>query len=887
MNKNLNSILAIFKKDLRGLLPLAVLTVSTLLLEVAIAEIEFTSTGQIFTLIKLCLPWLSLITISILVIAIFQQDPAASLVHDWLTRPISKTNLLLAKCLFLFVVIIVPLVSIRFIFNVVNRYSLLESMLEASAVERPWIVLLSPFLIGASILSRSFLHSLATVIAVFLVIVFIGSIGSSFLPTNPSGITSVRGYYYWIFIAPLATVLLGSLFFVYRSEYRQRNFKLARFFFAIPLVFASLMVSLPSVTPSWGVIFSIQQLAFNPTDTTAIEASIQLDELNSCFPAVQVGNISDLSNPHSLENPQAARETSSDLVLENLKQNNSQQALRDASGANFWLDRELEIAGNGSLAFSTTVKSRGVPLGWRVSAFNVTGTYSSNNQQGIPQLSTADGTSANRIIPYGNVDTHYWLLPVSAKKKLLNDNSTKLSLNYSLAVLSPNTHELEVDNIRRHLPGLGFCSAKLDPIKNNVVVNCFKRGAQPALFSAELKGIPASRVDASIPNYSPKWFEIFSGRHYELTIQSPSLLHQPRVLLTAYETEAFIKKNLEIPGLLGGSFSTCPVPKNSQTPQYAQSTWADKSPHNIRSITVDQGIQLEVLEWAGNNDDRSDRTTIVMLAGLGGTAHSFDDLAPILTEHFRVIGITRRGFGTSSRPSYGYDIPRLSADIIQVLDTLDIDAPIFIGHSIAGEELSSLATLFPSRVGGLIYLDAAYDRSKTNLKTKTLSRSLPPRPNPLPSETISYQALQDYLIRVNSHGIPEGELIAGYNFAGSAKSIDPRIPQAIMANVESPAYGKITAPALAIYAVASSADNLWKPWFDTNEEKLREHIDELFETGTVSQQDHIEMFENNLENSKVLILKDADHWVFISNQDEVVTAIGNFIEKLNDPTEEK
>ena len=42
------------------------------------------------------------------------------------------------------------------------------------------------------------------------------------------------------------------------------------------------------------------------------------------------------------------------------------------------------------------------------------------------------------------------------------------------------------------------------------------------------------------------------------------------------------------------------------------------------------------------------------------------------------------------------------------MDQLKIEKPVLIGHSIAGEELSSIGTRHPERVSALIYLDAAY-----------------------------------------------------------------------------------------------------------------------------------------------------------------------------------
>jgi len=76
-----------------------------------------------------------------------------------------------------------------------------------------------------------------------------------------------------------------------------------------------------------------------------------------------------------------------------------------------------------------------------------------------------------------------------------------------------------------------------------------------------------------------------------------------------------------------------------------------------------------------------------------------------------VYGITRRGFGASSTPApddSNYTADRLGDDVLKVIDALGVKKPVLIGHSIAGEELSSIGSRFPDKVAGLIYLDADY-----------------------------------------------------------------------------------------------------------------------------------------------------------------------------------
>jgi pimeloyl-ACP methyl ester carboxylesterase len=122
----------------------------------------------------------------------------------------------------------------------------------------------------------------------------------------------------------------------------------------------------------------------------------------------------------------------------------------------------------------------------------------------------------------------------------------------------------------------------------------------------------------------------------------------------------------------------------------------------LQFITVDKDVKLEVLDWGGSGPP------LVFLAGLGDTAHIFDNLAPKLINRYHVYGITRRGFGASSVPLSGYSADRLADDVLAVLDFLKLNRPILAGHSIAGEELSSVGSRQPEKVTGWIYLDTAY-----------------------------------------------------------------------------------------------------------------------------------------------------------------------------------
>jgi Alpha/beta hydrolase family len=139
-------------------------------------------------------------------------------------------------------------------------------------------------------------------------------------------------------------------------------------------------------------------------------------------------------------------------------------------------------------------------------------------------------------------------------------------------------------------------------------------------------------------------------------------------------------------------------------PIYSQqpTSWRDPSPHTIQFVTVDKNVRLEVLDWGGSG------RPVVLLAGGGNTAHVFDEFAPKLTANYHVYGITRRGFGRSSFSASEHGADGLGDDVLAVIDSLKLNRPVLVGHSIAGGELSSVGTRQPERVAGLVYLEAGY-----------------------------------------------------------------------------------------------------------------------------------------------------------------------------------
>lgn len=103
--------------------------------------------------------------------------------------------------------------------------------------------------------------------------------------------------------------------------------------------------------------------------------------------------------------------------------------------------------------------------------------------------------------------------------------------------------------------------------------------------------------------------------------------------------------------------ATAPAP-----PQQVE--WSDPSPHQATLVTVEDDVRLEVLDWGGSGP------ALLLLTGLGDTAHVFDDVAPMLATRYRVVGMTRRGHPRSSAPASEYTSARLAEDVVHVMDAV-------------------------------------------------------------------------------------------------------------------------------------------------------------------------------------------------------------------------
>ena len=323
------------------------------------------------------------------------------------------------------------------------------------------------------------------------------------------------------------------------------------------------------------------------------------------------------------------------------------------------------------------------------------------------------------------------------------------------------------------------------------------------------------------------------------------------------------------------SFAISNVCASSQQPD----TWRDSSSHTTSFVTVEPGVQLEVLDWGGPG------RSIVLLAGFGHTAHVFDTIAPKLSRTHHVYCITRRGFGVSSIPESGYTSQRLADDLLAVLDAIKIEFPVLVGHSIAGQEMSFLAAQHPKRLGGLVYLDGADHDLPGRLRDSTLHDLMQtfPVPKPTPADLRSFRALLAWQKRLFAVTPPESELRNCYRTnpdgsVGKWRGADG-VWEAMTESARRPDYPSILVPALALFAAQRSARDV-PPWLETKDEVRLAALDKAYGYAVEQRASAQRAFLAGATNRRVVEVTGADHYIFLSNETDVVREVLRFISTL-------
>ena len=150
--------------------------------------------------------------------------------------------------------------------------------------------------------------------------------------------------------------------------------------------------------------------------------------------------------------------------------------------------------------------------------------------------------------------------------------------------------------------------------------------------------------------------------------------------------------------------------------------------HQTR-LKVSTGLHLHVSQWGASNTP-----PVLILHGGGHDASCWAAVCLELADAYRCVVPDARGHGQSDWSASGdYSCESQVADLLSLLDLLDIKRCAMVGHSMGGLNALQLAGSHPNRVTGLVLVDVGTETRKSGLKRVRANRArTTPAKNPYP-----------------------------------------------------------------------------------------------------------------------------------------------------------
>ena len=305
--------------------------------------------------------------------------------------------------------------------------------------------------------------------------------------------------------------------------------------------------------------------------------------------------------------------------------------------------------------------------------------------------------------------------------------------------------------------------------------------------------------------------------------------------------------------LLAVGLTMLGVPALARDSSQSNAASRDPSPHQVRSVTVDSSVKLEVLDWGGSGPP------LVLLACYLST-HVYDEFAPKLTNQFHVYGITRRGIGASDKPATGYSVQQSANDLFEAFNSLKLQQALLVGHSCAGQVLTMFTARHGDRLRGLVYLDGATDPT-LDADVGSPFPDVATLPRPIPNDA---KRSWDFPEAVNQEQLDP------------LTRLDPVIRKAITVDARmKPDYAQVPVPVLAIYQAQPPFEEVAAGYAIRNDQEraaLRQYHAAVRALYTRWQQD----LRTGVPTARIVELTGANLFMFLSNEADVLREIRAF-----------
>jgi len=123
-------------------------------------------------------------------------------------------------------------------------------------------------------------------------------------------------------------------------------------------------------------------------------------------------------------------------------------------------------------------------------------------------------------------------------------------------------------------------------------------------------------------------------------------------------------------------------------------------PYNDKYLNIGE-LELHYLEWGSSKNP-----PVILLHGLRGHAHSWDEVSEALQDKYHVFALDQRGRGSSDWSSkQDYSIDAYSNDLLMFSELLNVNRFNLIGHSMGGRNAMHFASQHPHKLLKLGIID--------------------------------------------------------------------------------------------------------------------------------------------------------------------------------------
>ncbi len=238
------------------------------------------------------------------------------------------------------------------------------------------------------------------------------------------------------------------------------------------------------------------------------------------------------------------------------------------------------------------------------------------------------------------------------------------------------------------------------------------------------------------------------------------------------------------------------------------------------------------------------KSPVLILHGWGSNIDAIKPIVNSLSNRFKVYSIDLPGFGKSEEPKKEMYVDDYAVVVKEFLNKLNLEKCILIGHSFGGRVITKLVTKHGYKPERIIYVDAAGVKPKRSIS---------------------------YYIKVYSYKLTK-KIIKIFNSKEKAEEIISNLRK----NAGSDDY-------------KNASDNMKKTFINVVNEDLTHlfkdiNVPTLLIWGENDKDTPVsdaKIFEKNIKDSGLVILKGAGHYSYIDNYKEFSVILNKFLEDVN------